>query len=488
VSAPAVPETSAVRRGDGQRHALVLTLALTLPLVAWLVQRGAETNQHFPRVLTLVATAVTALVAVVLVPDSLRLTMRQVGARVMGVVMLALALRFAHPDPVTAWTAYRGGDETLASARLIVPLLAMLLALGAGQVIAVKVTGAIVGTRTANADRARESAALQVWFGATVAMLLLAASDVGRVAWVQALLVLGPLVGLTALADLRTRLRGPDSDRPIVRAGPRRVIGTTAVVALAAVLLGGVAGVALLPERAMDGLGRPSEWARNAFDWDFRQRTGQRDGVVGTGSQHRERGGIEVERPFDDRTIPLFSNVPNPPWWLVAAGVALLAWVVFKPRYWRTVLARVWVLVRGLFGLAGDPEGDVESWSGEALHGRGPGGRLREALQRFLPRPRDPRQAVVFDYLRVERALAGEGDDHPRARALWETPLEHAERVTLGEAYDELAALTSTARFAKQPPSTVDAERSLHLRQAVERHLKDQQAADATGSDQTPVA
>ncbi|HSK22622.1 MAG TPA: hypothetical protein VK906_05585 [Egicoccus sp.] len=487
MSTPAVPETPVAQSGEGQRHALVLALALTLPLVAWLVERAATTTEDFPRVLTLVATAITALVAVVLVPDSLKMTLRQVGARVLGVVMLALAIRFAHPNPVTAWTAYRGGDETLASSRLIVPLLAMLLALGAGQVIATKVTGVIVGTRAANADRARESTALQVWFGATIAMLLLAASDVGRVAWVQTLLVLGPLVALATLADLRTRLRGPDSDRPIVRAGPRRTIGTTALVALAAVMLGGVAGVAVLPERAMDGLGRPSEWIGNAFDWDFRQRTGGRDGVVGGGGEHRDREPGEVERPFDDRTTPLFSNVPNPPWWLVAAGVALLAWVVFKPRYWRTLLGRVWALVRGLFGLAGAAEGDVASWSGETHHDRRAGGRLRDALQRVLPRPRDPRQAIVFDYLRVERALAGEGDDHPRARALWETPLEHADRVTLGEAYDELAALTSTARFAKQPPSAADAERSLDLRHAVERHLRDRDAP-AQGSEQAPVA
>lgn len=486
MSGPTVPETPVAQSGEGQRHALVLALALTLPLVAWLVERAAATTEDFPRVLTLVATAITALVAVVLVSDSLRMTLRQVGARVLGVVMIALAVRFAHPDPVTAWTAYRAGDESLASSRLIVPLLAMLLALGAGQVIATKVTAAIVGTRAANADRARESTALQVWFSAAIAMLLLAASDVGRVPWVQTLLVLAPLVGLAALADLRTRLRGPDSDRPVVRAGPRRTIGTTAAVALAAVMLGAVAGVALLPDRAMDGLGRPSEWVGNAFDWDFRQRTGGRDGVVGTGSQHRERDGNPGGTPFDDRTVPLFSNVPNPPWWLVAPAVALLAWVVFKPRYWRTLLGRVWALARGLFGLSGEADGDVESWSGGALHEPRVGGRLREALQRFLPRPRDPRQAVVFDYLRVERALAGEGDDHPRARALWETPLEHAERVTLGAAYDELAALTSTARFAKQPPTAADAERSLHLRQAVERHLRDREAP-VEGSDQAPV-
>lgn len=484
MSATDPSQEAAARRGEGQRHALLLTLALTLPLVAVMVQRAAQTIEHFPRALTLVATVATALVAVVLVADSLELGLRQVGARVVGVSMLALVLRFAHPDPVTAWNAYRSGDEALASARLLVPMAAMLLALVAGQVIATKVTAAIVGSRAANADRARESTAMQVWFGATVALLLLAASDVGRVPWVQALLVAGPLVGLFTLADLRTRLRGPDSDRPVVRAGPRRTVGTTAAATLGVLLLGAASGVVALPDRAMEGMGRPSEWIGGAFDWDVRQRTGGRDGVVGAGSQHRERDGNQGGRPFDDRTTPLFSNVSNPPWWVVAAGVALLGWVVFKPRYWRTVLGRIWALLRGLLGLAPVDDGEVTAWDGERAQGRGGGSRLRGVFDRFRPRPRDPRQAVIHDYLRVERAVASGDREHLRSRAAWETPLEHAERVTLGEAYEELAALTSTARFAKQPPSAADAERSLHLREAVERHLRD----IAAGSDQAPVA
>lgn len=485
-------EGAALAQGVGQRHALGLTLALVVPLAAVTVQWFAPGTADFPRALTLIGTVLTVLVGLAMAPDSLRLRVRQVATRFLGLVLLALAIRFAQPDPLAAWESYRAGAETLTSSRFLVPLLLFVVAIVAAQVISTKVAAAVVGARTANADRARETTAVQVWFGVTTLFLLFGAAPAGRSPWVLACLVLGPIAALFVLADLRTTLRGPDGDRPVLRGGPRRAIHVTAGVALAGVVgLAGV-GLALLPDRTMEGLGRPSEWVGDAFDWDFRQRTGQRDGVVG-GGEHADREDDAEGVARADRTSNIFSNVADPPWWLIAGLVALVAWAVFRPKQWGRLLQRLWLLLRGAMGLSTDA-GDTEAWSGDVVAGRGPS-RLRQALQRLLPRPRDPRQAVIYDYLRVERALErGNDDDHALARELWETPLEHAERVTLGEAHAELAALTSTARFAREAPSATDAERSLELRHAVERLVREHDvsaltptAASPGWSDQPPV-
>ncbi|MFA9444690.1 DUF4129 domain-containing protein [Egicoccus sp. AB-alg6-2] len=477
-------EDRALEAADGQRHALGLTLALVLPLAAVVVETAASRVAGFPRVVTFVATALTVVVGIVLVPDARRLDLRRLGARFAGLLLIAFALRFAHPSPTAAWTAYRDGDEALASARLLVPLVLLVFALGATQVISTRVAAAIVGSRTANADRAREVTALQVWFASTTLLLLLAASPAGRVPWVLACIVAGPLAALFVLAELRTMLRGPDSERAVLRGGPRRLVPGTAAAALGAVVVLGTVAVVALPPAAMEGRGRPSEWVGEAFDWDFRQRTGARDGVVGAG-RHVESDDDADGTGSRGPVRNVFADVPNPPWWVVVVVLGLIAWMVFRPGHWRTLLARLRQLVRGVFGLATEDD-DVSAWSGEDVE-RGRQRGWRQALQRFLPRPRDPRQAVIYDYLRVERALAREGEGHVRARERWETPLEHARRVTLGEAHAELAALTSRARFARQPPSDADAERSLALRQAVERLLD--RADEASGSsDQTPVA
>lgn len=480
-AAPAAsPEGAALHRGEGQAHALVLTLALVLPLAGVVVQTAAAEVAGFPRVLTLLATVVVAVVGILLLPDSQSLTLPRVAARLTGLAMLALAVRFSTPSPMAAWADYRAGGESLASSRLLVPMLLFLVAFVAAQVIGNRVVAAIVGTRAANADRGRETTALQVWLGATALFLLAAPSPAGRTPWVAVGLVLGPVLALFVLGDLRTRLRGPDSDRPLQRGGRRRTVSTTLSVALAATLVLGAAGAGLLPAGAMAGLGRPSEWVGNAFDWDFRQRTGERDGVVGGGT-HAERDGEEGESGLRVPNDNLFANVADPPWWVVSLLVALLGWVVLRPRQWRALLARLWRLLRGVLGLGdGDAEADVESWHGDDPIGRGTS-RLRQTLQRLLPRPRDPRQAIIHDYLRLDRTLLRENDDdHAMARERWETPLEHAQRITLGEAHAELAALTSMARFARQPPTDADARRSLELRQAVERLVRD------TGADGQP--
>ncbi|MFA9431238.1 hypothetical protein [Egicoccus sp. AB-alg2] len=484
MSGPTTDEVRAVADADGHRHALGLTVAFVAPFSALVVELADARLAAFPRALTFAVAVLTAVVAVLLTADGAVLGLRRAAARGFGVVLLALAVRFAAPSPPAAWASYRAGDEALVSGRLLVPLLLFLVALAAGQIVTLRVAAAIVGDRTAGADRARERTALQVWFATSGVLLLLAATPAARVPWVFATLVLGPPAALFVLADLRTRLRGPSNEPDVLRGGPRGVVRATAVGTLVAVLAVTVLAVVMLPPRAMQGQGRPSEWIADvAFDWEVRQRTGQRDGVVGAGQHRAQNDGGDGSGGQPADPTGLFEAVPNPPWWVLLAAAAVVTSMILRPRAWGRLLHRLATMLRGT-GTADVTDDDVQRWQERAGRPREQR-RLRDALQRFLPRPRDPRQAIVHDYLRVERALAREGADHPRARALSETPLEHADRISLGEAHAELAALASQARFARTAPTAADADRSLGLRQAVEQALRE--PTEGSG-DQAPVA
>ena len=470
----------AVAAGEPQRHAAALTLALVTPFAAVAAETAHLAEPDFPRAVTFVVALSVGVVAVVLTQNAPKRALRAAAGQFAGVLVLARLVRFTTPTPPAAWASFQAGEGGLLSGRVLVPLLLFGSALIAGQRLTMRVATTMVGTRAGGADRDRERSALQLWLGLTGVLLLAGAAPAGRSPWVATLLVLGPLAGLVVLADLRIRLAG-DRDVPLFRGGratvATRTVAGTVLVAVVAVTV----AVALLPPRALAGVGRPSEWVGTGLDWDLRPPSTRGEGgdVTGRHVDGEEPDDSSWRLGFEDGVL---GGVDDPPWWVVAALVAVVLWLVFRPGRWRELLRRLWRLARGT-GAATDPDDGTVAWDGDD---EDPGAaRWRQALQRLRPRPRDPRHAIVHDYLRVERLLAREDTERPRG--IGETPLEHADRVAFGEAHAELARLTARARFAPAAPAPANAARALELRHAVERLLRDRAAADPDPADPDPA-
>jgi hypothetical protein len=251
-------------------------------------------------------------------------------------------------------------------------------------------------------------------------------------------------------------------------------VQVTAIASVAAVvvLLTGLI-VPVLPGALSEGLGRPSEWVAD-LDLDWEPQRSRAVAPDGEREQLLDRGPVDIWRPL---RLPDRGELVVPGWVQVVVAVAIGAGllVLLRPDRWRGTLRRLWAALRGA-AWEDEEQGfeGLQSLEDHGADGGGRSGRFRDVVERVRPRPRDPRQAIVHDYLRLDRVLTRQD----RGRRADETPLEHASRVGTdvsavdGRALSELAALVGVARYGRAAPTEVDADRSRALAQALEHQLR----------------
>jgi hypothetical protein len=450
----------AAEAAAGIRHAVGLAIAFALPVGMGVAAATGLRVAGFPVVgVTLLAVASAVLGSVLAAIRPLP-RIRQLGARAVGAVAIAILVRLTIPSLREALPAVRRFEAPLLTGSVVVVTILLLVVHAYGHLFTARVAAVAAGN--ANLERAQwaEQRVTSATFGAAVVLAIVAAATANATGWFGLLLTLGGVVaGLVLVLDLRDKAPPtPGSRRAAVLAVPRQVRLRSALGALAVtVVLTGLA-VPLTPTVDLRVSDRLPGWIENLTIERDRRPAPPGDGrgrhllgdVPEVDSRVREDGGL-----IDLPTGPLAAL-------LAAVVFGLLA--LLRPDRWLETLRRLLALLTGgrLGGLDRD-EGDIEAIErAETDRSRG---RWRDALDRFRPRPRDPRHAIVHDYLRAERALARA--ERPRRHD--ETPLEHAARVGVAEELTTLAALASTARFAPREPSDADADRARTLAQAVER-------------------
>jgi hypothetical protein len=461
----------------GLRHAALFSLCLVIPTSHAVGSAAATRIEGFPVWAVVVITAVVAVGSGLLGVGAKPPGVTGIASRLVGAAVLALVVRMMVPTPGAAFAEVRDGDALLVSGAALVVFGLLVLSASAGHLVTTRVVTIAGGRPTIQAARADGQQLLTTAWGSGLGLLAIAGLTHRAAGLVGQLLFLGALVlALAAIADLRGRIPPPGATRAPIVAAPRSVLlASIGMVLLAAVTVTAIV-VPALPQALQDGFGRPSEWlAETDLDWTPERVPGY--APEGDRAQIHGREDIQPRRiPWvPDRiqeAVPLWVQV------LMGAVLVVLLLLILRPERWVATVRRLWTALRG--GEWDDEEAVFDEL--EPLDDDGGGGRrgrFRDALERVRPRPRDPRQAIVHDYLRVQRQLA-RGDGERRRE---ETPLEHAARLrTAGSApggtgvdlspLDELARLVSAARYGAAAPDAEIAERSRELQQVLERELR----------------
>jgi hypothetical protein len=461
----------------GIRHAALLSLCFVVPASHAVGSAAASRIEGFPVWAVVVITAVVAVAMGLLGVDAKPPGITGIASRLVGAAVLALAVRMTVPTPGTALAEVRDGDALLVSGAALVVFGLLVLSATVGHLVTTRLVTIAAGQPTTQAARAYGQQLLTTAWGSGLGLLVLAGLTHGAAGLLGQLLFVAALViALAAIADLRGRIPPPGATRPPIVAAPRSVLLASIAMALLAAVTVTAIVVPTLPEGLQDGLGRPSEWlAELDIDW-----TPERAPVH---APEGDRAQIHGREDIEPRRIPWAPDRIQeavPLWVQVLAGIALLSLLllILRPERWVATVRRLWTALRG--GRWDDEEAvfdELEPLEDDDAGGRR--GRFRDALERVRPRPRDPRQAIVHDYLRVQRQLTR--NDEGRRRD--ETPLEHAARLRTSWAgpsgtgadlspLDELAGLVSTARYGPAAPSPAIAERSRELQQVLERELR----------------
>jgi hypothetical protein len=461
----------------GLRHAALLSLCFVIPASHAVGSAAATRIEGFPVWAVVVITAVVAVGSGLLGVDAKRPGTTGIASRLVGAAVLALVVRMTVPTPGAAFAEVRDGDALLVSGAALVVFGLLVLAATAGHLVGTRVVPVAGGGPPPPAARADGQQLIATAWGSGLGLLVVAGLTHRAAGLVGQLLFVGALVAaLAAIADLRGRIPPPGATRPPIVAAPRSVLLASIGMALLAAVTVTAIVVPTLPGALQEGLGRPSEWLAE-LDLDWTPERAPVHAPEGDRAQIHGREDVEPRRiPWvPDRVqeaVPLWVQV------LIGSGLVLLLLLVLRPERWVATVRRLWTVLRG--GRWDDEEAvfdELEPLDDDGSGGRR--GRFRDALERVRPRPRDPRQAIVHDYLRVQRQLAR--DDGERRRD--ETPLEHAARLRTawagpsGAGADlsplvELAGLVSTARYGPAAPSPAIAERSRELQQALERELR----------------
>jgi hypothetical protein len=458
----------------GVRHGLVLALCVVLPVTFGVVAATATRVEGFPALgVVLLAVAATVLFGLLGVANP-RPGPSGIASRLVAAALVALGVRMTVPTPGQALAEVRDRAAYLVSGTVLVVFVVLLVAAVAGHLVTSRVVLFAEGRPTREGARAYDEQLLISAWGITLTLVVVAGLTRGTGGALGQLVLLAALVvALVTIADLRGRVPAPGGVRaPIVAVSrPVRlaatVLATSVVVGLTALVM------PALPAALDEGLGRPSEWLAD-LEVVLGPEWGPAFSPAGERDQLLDRLEIEARRvPW----LPPMRDIVLADWvrWLVVVVVVGALLFVLRPDRWGPTLRRLLRTLRG--GAWGDDADGFEPLrpleeAGE--RGEGRTGRFRDAFERVRPRPRDPRAAVVHDYLRVQRLLAREEAD----RRPCETPLEHAARLrTAGSEVDpgalaELAGLVSTARFGPVEPSQQAAERSRRLQQDLERELR----------------
>jgi hypothetical protein len=449
----------------GLRHALGLAAALALPLGVGVAAATARNVVGFPAVAVVFLTLAAGLLGAALAAITPLPKLRQLGVRLLSGLVAALVVRLAIPSPATAIRAILAWEAPLVTGSVLVVTLLLLVAHAYGHLFMVRVTAVVTPSDTMERRRWAEERLTSAAWGAAVLLTVVGASTGSATgALGVGVTVTAVLAGLWLLADLRDRTRPPGARRAAVLAVPRRV--RQASIALALVLATAVAVLAVPLMPTVDVLGgeEPPAWLQRLTlpDTD-RPRQLPSDPVIG---RHADSDEDEAEvREVEDAGL---ITLPTWPIGVLLAALAVGLLLALRPASWVATLRRLLAVLSGgrLAGEVGE-DGEFGVVERAAREGAG-GGRWRGTLDRLRPRPRDPRHAIVHDYLRAERALARAD----RGRASTETPLEHAARVHLDRQLDRLAALVSTARFASGEPSEADADEARRLAAGVQEAVR----------------
>lgn len=459
--------------GFGLRPALVLVTCFVGPAgyaVAALLGRRIE---GFPTLTVTTLTVAVALLGAALTSDGAQPDLADVFARVailalvaVGVGMFVPSLGGSLSDVAARWT-------NLFASPFLQVLVVFLLAHATGHGVAVRVAMFVDGARTRQTDRLREENLLLMWLAAatiTVAAVGLASGAIGPLA--GGLAVMAMLISGLVIAHLRATTPHAGGRRPaiVVTSMPLRrfaVGGAVAVVVLVAVV-----GVAMLPPVITEASPRLVAWlSQYNIEADTPPMWFEPDPEGAEVTEGGDQGG-----ELDDDTVRERVGEGDVPLWpLPVITGALLLWLavyLIRAGRWRELWAAI---LEWLHAGRGRRRGEDQRYDPlEELERDATSSVRSERFDRFRPRPRDPRGAILHDYLRAERALAR----HEFGREGWETLFEHADRIGLGAEHRELAELASDARYAHPEPSADAALRSRELARTVIRGVKARRPVD----------
>jgi hypothetical protein len=454
--------------GVGLRPAMVLVSAFVAPGAYAVAARAATTLEGFPSLAVTLLVVASALVGSMLAGDSPSLSVKQLLGRGTALVLVAIAVRLTVPSPSRAVSEISEGAAGLMATPFARVLLLLIVAHAVGHAVTARVALFADGPRTRHTDRAGEQDMVGMWLASVaVNVVLVGWGSAAAGVTGAALAIVAALTSAGVLAHVRATTPHPGGRRPSVVIASTRVRRGAVIGALVVAVVATVGVVALLPPAVTEASPRLIAWL-SQIDFDpERPRWTPPEG----GERITEPGDTGVtfseEEPGDPR--PEFGE---PTTWpialLTAALTAVLVVYLLRGGRWWHVWRTIWAWLRLRPGRAqATDEGfdDAVPLARETTSTSS----WYERLERFRPRPRDPRGAILYDYLRAERALSR----HELGRDGWETPLEHAERVGVGNEHRELAGLASAARYGRAAPPDEAAERSRDLARAVTRSVRD---------------
>jgi hypothetical protein len=447
----------------GLRHALGLAAAVSLPLGLGVAAMTGRNVDGFPTVAVVLLTVAAGLLGALLAAVAPLPKLRQLGLRVTVALLVAVLVRLTIPSLTVTVPAIVAWEAPLVTGSVVVVTPLLLVAHAYGHLFLVRVAAVASPSDTMGRRRWAEERLTSAAWGAAVLLTVVASITGAATGAIGVVVTVGAvLAGLWLLADLRDRTRPPGARRAAVLAVPRQVRRASIALALALATAVAVLAVPVMPTVDVLGGEEPPAWLQALTLPDRERGSAPSDPVIG---RHAERDDDDPEvREVEDAGLV---TLPTWPFALLLAALAVALLLAFRPTDWLATLRRLLALLSG-GRLGGEPEADGEFSALEDEGRDGGGRRWRDALDRFRPRPRDPRHAIVHDYLRAERALARAD----RGRAPTETPLEHAARVHLDRQLDALAALVSTARFAPTEPTEADADEARRLAGEVQEAVR----------------
>jgi hypothetical protein len=453
--------------GVGLRHALILVVAFVTPPAYAVAAMLGSAFDGFPTLFATFVVVGAAILGSVFFGITPSPTLLQLFLRGLGLLGLAVVVRLFTPS-LTEALADIGWQLTGTFAP---PYGRVLLAIGAAHAAGHGVTARVAlfadGPRTRVADREGEQHLFTMWL-VSVVITVLAIGVAGRSAGLLGTVagVVGVVVGGATVAHLRTVTPHPGGRRPpiVVTATRLRRLAIGGAVGAAGIVA--VAIVVSLPPAVTEASPRLIAWLTQVeFDPD-----GPNFWRPGDGPQVSE--GTDVGEPVPQTQVERErgGELDAPPTWPYIAIVSFIALAVLvywiREDRWRRIWSTIWGWLRWRPRSGSDPEHPLEDV--DPLVREGPSRERRPRFERFRPRPRDARGAILYDYLRAERALAKED----LGRDGWETPLEHAARLGLDDEHRELAHLASVARYGRDDPPQAMAERSRHLAKHVVHEVR----------------
>ncbi len=456
--------------GVGMRPALALTAAFVAPPAyatsAWL---GARIDGH-PSVLVALLIVAAALSAVLLVGFTPSPGVTQLVGRGTVLALVAIGVRLLVPSAGEALPAVAAREAGILALPFWPVFLLLVIAQTIGHAVGARVALFAEGPRNRISDRAGEQGLVTMWLIAAGVSLVTLGATRPAAGLVGGLLAgAGVMAGAGVIVHLRASTPHPGGRRPLIELGSPALRRRSATVGLAATGLIAVALAFALPPAVTEASPRFIAWlGQLEFSPDdpfprFQPRDPEvPPDLVGAEPWRREEPPVEGDR------IELEAA---PVWPVAVVGTAvlvvLLAWFLRRADRWRRMVAAIWRWLRRPADRASPDDAEVTP----ATPGRAEVSRptaWQSTVARFRPRPRDPRGAILHDYLRLDRTLGR----HELGREGAETPLEHAERLALGEQLRELATLASGARFGRADPPPAAAERSRTLQRELARRVR----------------